>query len=57
MGSVNDAADLIWAVSLQIRIYKLRGVIDTADMWWAVSMTPLTKYDTADQWDSNFDML
>jgi hypothetical protein len=32
------------------------GVNDTADQWWAVSMTLLTKYDTAYQWASKFDM-
>jgi hypothetical protein len=34
-----------------------RGIHDTADQWLMVSMTPLTKYDTADQWASKFDRL
>jgi hypothetical protein len=32
------------------------SVNDTTDHWWAVAMTPLTKYDTADQWASKFEM-
>jgi hypothetical protein len=32
------------------------GVNDTADHWWAVAMTPLTKYDTADQCALKFEI-
>jgi hypothetical protein len=33
------------------------GGNDTADKWWAVSMTPLTKYGTADQGYPKFNVL
>jgi hypothetical protein len=33
------------------------SVHDTGDQWWAVSMTLLTKYDTANQGASKFDVL
>jgi hypothetical protein len=33
------------------------SINDIADKRYAVSMTPLTKYDTNDQWASKFDML
>jgi hypothetical protein len=31
------------------------GVNGTANQWWVVSVTPLTKYDTSDQWASKPD--
>jgi hypothetical protein len=56
VSGVNDTADLWWA-ALMTPLTGGGGVNDTVDQWWTVSMIPLTKYATADQWASKFNML